>query len=641
MLALLGAAAKAIQQIRDARSRVKGGPDALDKTLHQLNNLEYSLKLVCEVKALQTDSVQQQVVSISTVATELRVFLDSLAREQQKKPLTQLLNALKLGDKDDKRLQGILDRLDRSRDELSLRITIAQASLSDDPCLQDLYSTDPRDDKARIEEMKGGLLYDSYKWVLDHDDFKKWRTNGVPLLWIKADPGKGKTMLLCGIINEIMLEYAARDVTVGFFFCQSTDLRLNSATAVLRGLAYLLASQHPLLLRHVRAEYESKGKQVFEDTNAWIALSKSFMNMIDDPSLKRVCLVVDALDECDKDLRRLLTFILQTAKHPKIKWLVSSRNVLEIEKVLKADDLQLRLCLEVDNNITSVVQAVGSYIESCLSTLENVIDEPEILERVRRKMLEKANGTFLWVSLVAKELGEAQIWDVEQLIDEVPPDLEHLYGRMLQQIDLLKLKNPQYCRALLSTVLMANQPLSLEEVGCLAGLPPIVSSKPRIIHDIIKLCGSFLVVKEERVYIVHQSAKDFLLGKVFNTFFQTQETQVHRRLYFQSLETLTETLSRDMYSLKHPSFRVQEMRISPIDPLRKVEYSSVNWIVHLQAFSEYVDEEQEDGSALKQFLSHKFLYWLEALSLTGRVSEAISSMQRLNHMIQVCPPRNY
>lgn len=637
MLALLGAAAKAIQQIRDARSRVKGGPDALDKTLHQLNNLEYSLKLVCEVKALQTESVQQQVLSISTITTELRLFLEGLAQEQQKKPLTQLLNALKLGDKDDKRLQGILERLDRARDELSLRISIAQASLSDDPCLQDLYSTDPRDDKARIEEMKGGLLYDSYKWVLDHDDFKRWRSNGVPLLWIKADPGKGKTMLLCGIINEIMLEYAARDITVGFFFCQSTDLRLNSATAVLRGLAYLLASQQPLLLRHVRAEYEGKGKQVFEDNNAWIALSKSFMNMIDDPSLKRVCLVVDALDECDQDLRRLLTFILQTAKHPKIKWLVSSRNVLEIEKVLKADDLQLRICLEVDNNIASVVQAVGSYIESCLSTLENIIDEPEILELVRKRMLEKANGTFLWVSLVAKELGEAQIWDVEQLIDEVPPDLEHLYGRMLQQIDLLKLKNPQYCRALLSTVLMANQPLNLEEIGCLAGLPPTVSSKPKIIHDIIKLCGSFLVVKDERVFIVHQSAKEFLLGKVFGTFFQTQEAQVHRRLYFHSLETLTNTLGRDMYSLKHPGSQVQDMMTPKVYPLRKVEYSAVNWIVHLQAFSELADEEQEDCLALKRFLSHKFLYWLEALSLTGRTSEAIHSMQRLNHMVPVCP----
>jgi hypothetical protein len=35
--------------------------------------------------------------------------------------------------------------------------------------------TDPRDDKARIEQTKGGLLKDSYKWILDHPDFRQWR----------------------------------------------------------------------------------------------------------------------------------------------------------------------------------------------------------------------------------------------------------------------------------------------------------------------------------------------------------------------------------------------------------------------------------------------------------------------------------
>ena len=39
-------------------------------------------------------------------------------------------------------------------------------------CLADLRLTDPRDDKTRIEQTKGGLLKDSYKWVLDHDDFQ-------------------------------------------------------------------------------------------------------------------------------------------------------------------------------------------------------------------------------------------------------------------------------------------------------------------------------------------------------------------------------------------------------------------------------------------------------------------------------------
>jgi hypothetical protein len=71
-------------------------------------------------------------------------------------------------------------------------------------CLADLRLTDPRDDKTRIEQTKGGLLKDSYKWILDHEDFRRWRNDRESrLLWIKGDAGKGKTMLLCGIIDEL------------------------------------------------------------------------------------------------------------------------------------------------------------------------------------------------------------------------------------------------------------------------------------------------------------------------------------------------------------------------------------------------------------------------------------------------------
>jgi hypothetical protein len=102
-------------------------------------------------------------------------------------------------------------------------------------CLEDLRTTGPRDDKKRIEKLRGGLLPNLCRWILHNDDFQQWRDDGErPLLWITGDPGKGKTMLLCGIINE--LEKSTTDTeTLSFFFCQATNARINSATAVLRG----------------------------------------------------------------------------------------------------------------------------------------------------------------------------------------------------------------------------------------------------------------------------------------------------------------------------------------------------------------------------------------------------------------------
>ena len=115
----------------------------------------------------------------------------------------------------------------------------------DQECIQHLRLTDPRDDKKRIEETRGGLLEDSYCWILDNTDFQQWHgSEQGQLLWIKGDPGKGKTMLLCGIINELNKSMATTNV-LSYFFCQATDLRINKATAVLRGLLYMLVNQQP------------------------------------------------------------------------------------------------------------------------------------------------------------------------------------------------------------------------------------------------------------------------------------------------------------------------------------------------------------------------------------------------------------
>lgn len=194
-------------------------------------------------------------------------------------------------------------------------------------CLQDLRLTDPRDDKKRIEDTKGGLLKDSYRWILQNLEFCQWRDDQQSrLLWIKGDPGKGKTMLLCGIVDEVE-ESVPSAALVAYFFCQATDSRINSATAVLRGLLYVLVNQQPSLVSHIRAKYDHAGKALFEDANAWVALCEIFTNILRDPNLSRTHLVIDALDECVVDRQRLLDFVVeQSSLSSSVKWIVSSRN---------------------------------------------------------------------------------------------------------------------------------------------------------------------------------------------------------------------------------------------------------------------------------------------------------------------------
>jgi hypothetical protein len=74
-------------------------------------------------------------------------------------------------------------------------------------CLRDLGTTDPRDEKERIEAGKDSLLKECYAWILDDPNFRCWRdSGGSKLLWIKGDPGKGKTMMMIALAEELSLE---------------------------------------------------------------------------------------------------------------------------------------------------------------------------------------------------------------------------------------------------------------------------------------------------------------------------------------------------------------------------------------------------------------------------------------------------
>ena len=38
-------------------------------------------------------------------------------------------------------------------------------------CIQDLHLTDPRNNKKRIKDIKGSLLKDLYRWILENSNF--------------------------------------------------------------------------------------------------------------------------------------------------------------------------------------------------------------------------------------------------------------------------------------------------------------------------------------------------------------------------------------------------------------------------------------------------------------------------------------
>lgn len=243
----------------------------------------------------------------------------------------------------------------------------------DNKCIRDLRITDPRYDKKRIEREKGGLLEASYSWIINNEQFGEWQqADENCVLWLKGDPGKGKTMLVCGIIDH--LTQTAAEATIALFFCQGTEVGMNSATAVLRGLIYSLVTNKSQLFAYVQERYDTAGKQLFEDVNSWEALSTILVDILSSSLLKIVYLIIDALDECSKDRSLLLDLISRdTFRSSHLKWVVSSRNWPSIEERLKDAPHLSRVDLELNNE--SVSESVKAYIQqrvSCLARLKKL-----------------------------------------------------------------------------------------------------------------------------------------------------------------------------------------------------------------------------------------------------------------------------
>jgi len=502
-------------------------------------------------------------------------------------------------------------------------------------CLQDLRLSDPRDDKTRIEDTKGGLLEGSYHWVLETSDFQQWRNNPQTwLLWIKGDPGKGKTMLLCGIINELK-KSISNSTLLSYFFCQATDSRINSATAVLRGLIYLLVNEQPSLITHVRKKYEQTGKALFEDTNAWVALYEIFARILQDPRLNSTCLIVDALDECVVDLPKLLDLIVQTSFISlRIKWIVSSRNWPSIEKSLNKATQKASLHLEL--NEKSVSAAVNTYIQSKVDFLatQNEYDN-DARGAVQSYLSANANGTFLWVALVCQELASISGWEVEEMLSAFPPGLDAIYMRMIEQIRISRAA--KRCKSILAVVSIVYRPITLDELPSFVDIPPRSSSNYKALAEIIGLCGSFLTIRERTIFFVHQSARDFLIKEVSNDIFPSGINDINHAIFSQSLQVMSRILRRDIYSLRVPGISIDQVKQPDPDPLAAIRYSCLYWVDHLldcQTRDDKIPNLKNSGSVYN-FLRQYFLYWLEALSLMRSLSSGIVLTMKLEVWLQV------
>ncbi|KAF2190334.1 hypothetical protein K469DRAFT_27861 [Zopfia rhizophila CBS 207.26] len=209
---------------------------------------------------------------------------------------------------------------------------------------------------------------------------------------------------------------------------------------------------------------------------------------------------------------------------------------------------------------------------------------------------------------------------------------------MMQQI--CNSNNADLCKQILASAATVYRPITLRELASLVELPEDMAYDLESIQEIVSLCGSFLTIREDTVYFVHQSAKDFLIAKASKEVFPSGREYIHRNTFSRSLQVLSRTLQRDIYRLDavgYPTEQIEQLDLDS-DPLLTSRYSCVYWVDHLcdsgpVSLASSADNMQ-DGGAISMFLKEKYLYWLEALGLCKSMSKGVVSMAKLEELMQ-------
>lgn len=162
------------------------------------------------------------------------------------------------------------------------------------------------------------------------------------------------------------------------------------------------------------------------------------LTQLNDTSLPTTYLLIDALDECASGLSDLLHITdHRLVWRSNVKWLVTSRNLPDIERFQHSDSHGSRVSLEL--SASHVSKSVATFVDFKVERLAAAQKyDPGTRAEVQRRLCDKAEGTFIWVSLVCKELESVPLYRTRAVLQELPPGLASLYDRMMEQILIQK-----------------------------------------------------------------------------------------------------------------------------------------------------------------------------------------------------------
>ncbi|KAI0186797.1 WD40-repeat-containing domain protein [Xylaria flabelliformis] len=479
----------------------------------------------------------------------------------------------------------------------------------------------------KIEEQ--AFLRSFSQWAIQTPEYQDWvGQKSCQVLWVTGGHGSGKTALLQSLVQRLLdpdSKLVSEPIaTVAYFVSdiQPKSDRRNLALT-LKSLIWQVLKSQPQLSDHLEQKLHDTGRECFDDPNDFYAMSTLLCTLVRDEKFGTTCFVIDEIEElCDEShgderhsysmsrfadkwgQRDILELIGTTSRlSNRVKWIVSTRDAnIDFSKPHRTQPRAVHIHLS--STIQDMQHAMKAYVAMKMSRLaEKVRLTSNLQSKISELLLSRSPGNnFLWLDMVF-DIVAAQVipWNAPRVIQGLATDVPSLYRQRKKSLSDFGEENEGYCNIVLSTVMIAFRPLSLDELQSLASLPAY-----DIVIIIEKICFTFLEIVDNKVYFKYSSAREYLRNDMKEN---GDLSQMH-------LKMVKHCLRVTLDSLRLPG---------DTDKSKMVNYASIYWIRHLAAVE--IDRALDTIKYVNGFLKDHLLQWLELLVSQGLLAQAREYLQ--------------
>lgn len=290
-------------------------------------------------------------------------------------------------------------------------------------------------------------LSDMNDIFLSWDSLNMWLQSTDKFFYIQGKPGSGKSTLVKFILNqdqtkELIQRWSPDAIIISYFFWKIGAEEQNSIKGLWCSLLYKrLQDQQPLIsstlehFSHFSSHSEYHDWSIKELQEVWGHVSKL--------DTRHICIFIDGLDEVRNEdgFSKLAQSIHLISQLRRTKLCVSARPEAQIVRWLRTTNAT-GILLE-DLTRFDMLQFVRGRFYQLLPNSQVSLERSQEL---RRQLVAKAQGVFLWLHLATRSIIEGiENSDSENMLfarlNSLPGDLQNLYIDLWQRMNA---KSPIY-----------------------------------------------------------------------------------------------------------------------------------------------------------------------------------------------------